>query len=62
MVTARILNQALTLVAGLGSSSQRLHFIFFSRKGHGSEEAFRADYGRLGELRSLMRREVLLLL
>lgn len=31
---------------------------FFRGKGHGSEEAFRADSGRLGELRSLMRREV----
>lgn len=58
MVTARILNQALTLVAGLGSSSQRLHFNFFRGKGHVSEEAFRADYGRLEELRSLMRKEL----
>ena len=32
--------------------------IFFRGKGHGSEEALRADYGRLGELRSLMRKEV----
>ena len=30
----------------------------FSREGHRSQEAFRADYERLGELRSLMRREV----
>ena len=32
--------------------------ILLRGKGHGSEEAFRTDYGRLGELRSLIRKEV----